>query len=67
MEKNQHNTTTKGSGQEAETTFLGSQPGQQLPAGAPQGETGSQNSTQETEQHSESSFPRQEGETLGTP
>ena len=67
MEKNQHNNSAENAGQQSESTFSGSQPGQQLPANAEQIDNSGKAGQEEKEQHSESSFPRQEGETLGTP
>ncbi len=62
MEKNQH----KNSQSEQDQQVGGTQPGQQLPPGAEEGRVADA-STDQPERHSESSFPQQEGETLGTP
>lgn len=61
MEKNQHKNT--GSEQDQQTT--GTQPGQQLPTGAEE-DNKAEATQHQPERHSESSFPQQEGETLGT-
>ena len=42
-------------------------PGQQLPTADPNGAAQPQGDVHKSERHSESSFPQEEGETLGTP
>ena len=67
MEKIQQNRSSEAAGQQNDSKITGQQPGRQSPAGTEQ-ETGNpQKSADKTEQHSESGFPQQEGETLGTP
>ena len=64
MENNQQHNVERNTTQQ-EPSFSNSQPGQQLPQNNQSDKT-----TQETtnnEQHSESSLPQKENETLGTP
>ncbi len=66
MEKNQQNRMSESQQSNLQET-TGNQPGQQLPAGH-QGELDRPTSAPgKTEQHSESSLPQQDEETLGTP
>jgi hypothetical protein len=65
MEKNQHNSSTEATESQNNSSFTGNQPGQQPPA--PDQIPGSADVPAGKETHSESSFPQQEGETLGTP
>ncbi len=67
MEKNQHNSSGEAVRQQSDDSFTGNQPGQQPPVSSSQTEENGLNVSTEKEQHSESSFPQQEGETLGTP
>jgi hypothetical protein len=66
MEKNQHNSNNSPTEQQ-NNDATGMQPGQQLPPGAEQGMETKAAVPDQPEQHSESSFPQQDGETLGTP
>lgn len=67
MENNQH---SSGQSTASETSsnkeFSNQQPGQQLPAAA-QSDSNERTQSATTEQHSESSKPENENETLGTP
>ena len=66
MEKNQHNSNNSPAPQQ-DNNATGMQPGQQLPPDAEQGMETKAAVPGQPEQHSESSFPQQDGETLGTP
>ena len=65
MENNQHSNNENAAGKQTETAFANNQPGQQLPTE----NTGRLDnpSSNEKEQHTESSKPENENETLGTP
>jgi hypothetical protein len=67
MEKNQHNSSAEKPYRKSNSDDGSQRPGQQLPAGLNAAAANEQEGAGETEQHSESSFPQQEGETLGTP
>lgn len=64
MEKNQQNTIPKPVNPKGGHKFTDNQPGQQLPANADNIDTETGGGTEE---HSESSFPQSDNETLGTP
>lgn len=66
MEKNQQN---HGAATESleNSGATGQQPGQQLPAGAQAENLDHPSAPEKTVQHSESSFPQKDNETLGTP
>ena len=65
MENNQHSNNENAAGKNTETAFANNQPGQQLPTE----NTGALDSPSAIgkEEHSESSKPENENETLGTP
>ena len=65
MEKKQHLASNEEHGNEK--TFSGNQPGQQPPSGEGQSTANKRSNEQKKERHSESSFPKQGEETLGTP
>lgn len=67
MENNQQENGNTSAGAAKNSRFTGNQPGQQLPAGAPEQQEQSTRPSDENERHSESGFPKKEGETLGTP
>lgn len=67
MEKNQHNSSIEKADSTGTGGFTGNQPGQQIPVGDNAQATQQESPPKKEEQHSESSFPEQEGETLGTP
>jgi hypothetical protein len=67
MEKIQHNSSTENTESLSTSGLTGNQPGQQIPAGNNSQSSLQENASETKEQHSESSFPQQEGETLGTP
>jgi hypothetical protein len=66
MENNQHSFGERNTSNKEQESFNNRQPGQQLPA-----DRGAEKMNKETrkqnEQHSESSLPEKENETLGTP
>lgn len=66
MEKNQQDSGAGKEQSQEQHHFSGNQPGQQLPAGTQQ-EKRETDVSEKKEQHSESSFPQKDGETLGTP
>lgn len=66
MEKKQQNQDSQFT--EKQTMETGNaRPGQQLPTADPNGAAQPQGDVHKSERHSESSFPQEEGETLGTP
>lgn len=65
MEKKQHNNTTEGNRQLS--GLPGQAPGQQVPSGTDRNTATSSAGNEQQEQHSESSLPEKENETLGTP
>ena len=68
MEINQHSSSKNSAAADSErTTFTNDQPGQQLPNGNSSNNNADQDLTTENEQHSESSKPENDNETLGTP
>jgi hypothetical protein len=67
MEKNQHNSNAATTNDQNNSGLTGNQPGQQLPAGHQAEDLDTPNVPEEKVRHSESSFPKQNGETLGTP
>lgn len=67
MEKNQQNNSNGSKEGQHNHDFTGNQAGQQPPADTSQTTGSSPVDPGKKEQHSESSFPQQDGETLGTP
>lgn len=67
MEKNQHNNNTASTEEQNDAVFTGNQPGQQLPDKTHTDASKSPSASGETVEHSESSFPKEDNETLGTP
>ncbi|RYZ48079.1 MAG: hypothetical protein EOO14_22635 [Chitinophagaceae bacterium] len=66
MEKKQQNQGRKFPATETAETG-DARPGQQLPTADPNGAEQPQQDGHKSERHSESGFPQEEGETLGTP
>lgn len=66
MEKNQHN-QYKSRDHKHNSGYTGNQPGQQLPDDQNEKNRNDKVVPEEKIKHSESSFPKQEDETLGTP
>jgi hypothetical protein len=67
MENNQHSSSKNSAAADSDRkTFTNDQPGQQLPTGNSSNDI-DQALTTENEQHSESSKPENDNETLGTP
>lgn len=67
MEKNQHNSSTEAMGEHNNNGFTGDQPGQRQQADTSQTIEPKSTESGKDEKHSESSFPQQDNETLGTP
>jgi hypothetical protein len=66
MENNQHSKGERNTSGKEATRFTNEQPGQQLPSNRGAEKT-NEESINLKEQHSESSMPEKENETLGTP
>jgi len=66
MEKKQQEEQKTGE-QQHTSSDAGKHPGQQLPAGSPKENLDDPATTEANTQHSESSFPKNDQETLGTP
>ena len=66
MENNQHSKGERNTSGKEATEFTNEQPGQQLP-GNRDGEKTSSITETKNQQHSESSMPEKDNETLGTP
>lgn len=66
MENNQHSTGERNTSTNEDVSFRNEQPGQQIPAGGGSEKADTKPLTQ-NEQHSESSLPKKDNETLGTP
>ncbi|HEV7333403.1 MAG TPA: hypothetical protein VGN63_20380 [Flavisolibacter sp.] len=67
MEKNQQNQTRENLSSNEGSTTGGAQPGQQLPTKDPSSLDQPKVRSGEIDQHSESSLPEKDEETLGTP
>jgi hypothetical protein len=67
MEKNQQNRNELDPSSNSRENTGGQHPGQQLPTAQQTGPDRQQTSPGKMEQHSESSFPQNDEETLGTP
>jgi hypothetical protein len=66
MEKNQHNNEATGNNRQ-HSALPQNAPGQQVPANDKKRTSDDKNMTEKDVQHSESSLPQNDNETLGTP